>query len=138
MEDYIACQREYAFVFLDNQVLNHPVIESKFSEITKRGLEANKMAIAFAIANGNVKPEPFNGAYDNLAFLVWNIGSIWTSQQINSGEMSVENLEVLMWSIIYPHFTEKGKEAFYTFFGDDIMDKLGKPFDTKVHKFSLF
>jgi len=137
-ESYIACQRKYAFVFLDHQVLKHPVIEKQFKEITKQGIKSNKMAIAFAVANGNFKPEPFNGAYNNLAFLVWNIGSIWTSQQINSGEMSVENLEVLMWSIIYPHFTEKGRQAFYTFFGDDIMDKLGKPFDTNVQNFILF
>jgi len=137
-KSYVACQKKYAFVFLDHQVLNHPVIEKKFKEITKQGIETNKMAIAFALANGNFKPEPFNGAYDNLAFLSWNIGSIWTSQQINSGEMSIENLEVLMWSIIYPHFTEKGRQAFYTFFGDDIMDKLGKPFDTKVQNFILF
>lgn len=137
-EEYIACQREYAFVFLDNQVLNHPVVKSKFSEITTLGIEANKMAIAFAIANGNFEEEPFNGAYNNLAFLVWNIGSIWTSQQINTGEMSVENLEALMWSVIYPHFTEKGRQAFFTFFGDDIMDKLGNPFDTSVEAFTSF
>ena len=137
-ESYIACQRKYAFVFLDHQVLKHPIIEKKFKELTKQGIEANKMAIAFAIANGNFKPEPFNGAYNNLAFLVWNIGSIWTVQQINSGEMSIENLEILMWSIIYPHFTEKGRQAFYTFFGDDIMDKLGQPFDTNVQNFILF
>ena len=73
-----------------------------------------------------------------MAFLSWHIGSIWTSQQINSGEMSIENLEVLMWSIIYPHFTEKGRQAFYMFFGDDIMNKLGKPFDTNVQNFILF
>jgi len=137
-EDYVACQRDFSFIFLDNQVLEHPLIKSKFREITKRGIETNKMAIAFAVANGNFEQEPFNGAYNNLAFLVWNIGSIWTSQQINNGEMSIQNLEALMWSIIYPHFTEKGRKAFYDFFGHDIMDKLGNPFDTTVEAFITF
>jgi len=134
----MAAIRSLAPFFLDNQVLEHLTIKSKFNEITKRAIEANKMAIAFAIANGNFQQEPFNGAYNNLAFLVWNIGSIWTSQQINNSVMSVENLEALMWSIIYPHFTEKGRKAFYTFFGDDIMDKLGHPFDTSVEAFIEF
>ena len=135
---YVDCQKEYAFVFLDHQVLAHPIIENNFKKLTKQGIESNKMAIAFAIANGNFQPEPFKGAYNNLAFLTWNIGSIWTSQQISSGEMSVENLEILMWSIIYPHFTEKGKKAFYTYFGADIMDKLGTPFNTKTEDFIVF
>ena len=137
-EDYIDCQREYAFIFLDNQVINHPNLKSKITEITKRGIEANKMAIAFAMANGNFEQEPFNGAYNNLAFLVWNIGSIWTSQQINTGELSIENVEALMWSIIYPHFTKKGRKAFYNFFGDDILDRLGNPFDTSIEAFMAF
>ena len=128
---YVAFQKEYAYVFLDHQVLSHPIIENNFKKFTKQGIESSKMAIAFAIANGNFQPEPFKGAYNNLAFLTWNIGSIWTSQQISSGELTVENLEVLKWSIIYPHFTEKGKKAFYAFFGDDIMDKLGTDFNTK-------
>ncbi len=136
--EYVACQTEFAFIFLDNQVLTHPIIESEFKAFTKQGIESNKMALAFAITNGNVHPEPFNGAYNNVAFLSWNIGSIWTLQQVKSGELSVENLEVLMWSIIYPHFTEKGKKAFYAFFGDDVMDKLGTAFETKAKDFILF
>lgn len=135
---YVDCQREYAFVFLDNQVLRHPIIEHNFKKFTKQGIESNKLAIAFAISNGNFQPEPFNGAYNNVAFLSWNIGSIWTLEQVNSGELSVENLEVLMWSIIYPHFTEKGKKAFYAFFGDDIMDKLGTAFETQAKEFIVF
>lgn len=137
-EAYVACQIEYAFIFLDNQVLAHPIIAEEFQNFTKQGIESNKMAIAFAISNGNFEPEPFNGAYNNVAFLSWNIGSIWTLQQVNSGALSVENLEVLMWSIIYPHFTEKGRNAFYAFFGDDIMNKLGTAFDTKATDFILF
>ncbi len=135
---YIACQNEYAFIFMDHQVLTHPLIEHDFKAFTKQGIESNKMALAFAISNGNVQPEPFNGAYNNVAFLSWNIGSIWTLQQVKSGELSVENIELLMWSIIYPHFTEKGKKAFYAFFGDDVMDKLGTAFETEAKDFIIF
>jgi len=93
-------------VFLDHQVLAHPIIKNNFKKLTKQGIESSKMAIAFAIANGNFQPEPFKGAYNNLAF--------------------------------HPHFTEKGKKAFYAYFGADIMDKLGTPFNTKTEDFIVF
>lgn len=55
---YHRFQKEYAFLFLYPQVLTHPAIKSKFREMTAQSIKDSEMAIAFAIAAGNMRPEP--------------------------------------------------------------------------------
>ena len=96
------------------------------------------MALAFAIANGNLKPEPFDGAYNNIAFLTWQISFFWLSQQIILGKKTEEDGQALIWSILYPHFTEKGKKSFVNFFGKEMLKKMGDPFSTSIEDFISF
>ena len=72
-KSFYELQKKYSFIFLDCHVLNHPMIKEQFKEVIKQIMEDSKMAIAFAISNGNLKPEPFDGAYNNIAYLTWQI-----------------------------------------------------------------
>ena len=126
---YYRFQKKYAFIFLDTHVLNHPNIRKKFREMTKETIADNKTAIGFAIKMGNMKPEPIPGMYHNIAFVTWMLSFYWLSQQIIRGERTGEDGEKMIWSILIPHFTEKGILQFKNFFGTSYYENLGTPFD---------
>ncbi|MGB3345182.1 MAG: TetR/AcrR family transcriptional regulator [Aequorivita sp.] len=135
---YYRFQKEYAFIFLDSQVMKHPMVIKQFREMTKETILDNKKAIAFAISIGNMKPEPFKGAYHNISLLVWMIAFFWSAQQIIRGEQSKEDGEALIWSILLPHFTEKGKNSMIAFFGEEYLDNLGEAFNINIEKHISF
>jgi len=135
---YYRFQKEYAFIFLDSHVLNHPLIKKKFREMTQQTIEDNKAALAFAINSGNMKPEPFKGIYHNIAFNTWMLTFFWLAQQIIRGEKTKEDGEAMIWSMLLPHFTEKGLKAFIDFFGEDYLENIGKPFDSDIEKYITF
>ncbi|MEO0473235.1 MAG: TetR/AcrR family transcriptional regulator [Bacteroidota bacterium] len=126
---YYRFQREYAFVFLDPHVLQHPAIQQQFREMTEQTIRDNKAAIAFAIKLGNMEPEKVAGMYHNLAFTTWMLTFFWLAQQIIRGEKTGEDGEKMAWSILIPHFTEKGIQSFIEFFGESYYQQLGQPFE---------
>ena len=125
---YYKFQKEYSFIFLDNHVLNDPIIRSQFRQMTERTIADNRAAIAFSIQLGNMKEELYPGTYNNIAMITWMLTFYWLPQQIIRGEKTKEDGERLVWSMLVPHFTEKGLKSFKNFFGDNILDELGEPF----------
>lgn len=125
---YYRFQKEYAFIFLDTHVLKHEVLKQKFREMTDITIQDNKAAIAFSIRLGNMRSEPVPGMYHNLAFISWMMAFFWLAQQIIRGEKTGEDGEKMIWSILIPHFTEKGLVSFKGFFGEDYFNSLGEPF----------
>ncbi len=130
---YYAFQKEYAFIFNDIKVIQHPVLKDKFKQLAKTSIQDNEAAIAFAIKLGNIRPEPFKGAYHNLCLSVWALSMFWVPQQAIRQEYDPEELRRVMWSLILPHFTEKGIQSFKDFFGEAFFDTIGKPFDVDVN-----
>lgn len=135
---YYKFQKKYAFIFLDPNVLNHPVIRQQFREMTAQTVEDNKAAIAFAIKIGNMKPEPLAGIYHNIAFIAWMLSFFWLAQQIIRGEKTGEDGEKMIWSILIPHFTEKGVQSFIEFFGKSYYQNLGEPFQAELDQLISF
>lgn len=129
---YYRFQKKYSFLFLDPHALKHKVVKKQFREMTLQTIEDNKAAIAFSIKLGNMKPEPLPGMYHNLAFISWMLSFYWLSQQILRGEKTEEDGEKMIWSILIPHFTEKGIQSFKGFFGEDFYQSLGEPFDVDL------
>jgi AcrR family transcriptional regulator len=129
---YYKFQKEYAFIFLDPHVLNHPIIKKQFREMTAQTIEDNKAALAFSIRLGNLKPEPVPGTYSNIAFITWMLTFFWLAQQIIRGEKTGEDGEKMIWSILIPHFTEKGLKSFKSFFGEDYFNSLGEAFEVDL------
>lgn len=125
---YYRFQNEYRFIFLDSHVLNNPIIKNQFREMTAQSIADNKAAIAFSIQLGNMRPEPFPGAYNNIAMVTWMITFFWLPQQIIRGKKASDDGEKLIWSLLLPHFTDKGIHSFQKFFGKDFLSQLGDPF----------
>ena len=135
---YYRFQKEYAFIFLDTHVLNHPTIKQKFRELTAQTIADNKAAIAFSIKIGNLKPEPVSGLYHNIALITWMLTFFWLPQQIIRGEKTGEDGEKMIWSILLPHFTDKGIQSFKSFFGADYFESLGEPFEIDLSSLVTF
>jgi len=131
-------QKKYAFLFLDTHVLNHSILKPKIKEMTSQTFKDAEMAIAFAIANGNMRPEPFKGIYHNIVFKTWMLSFFWYAQQKILGENAYKDGEKLIWSMLVPHFTKKGITAFESYFGKRYLNSLGKTFETKVDQFISF
>lgn len=126
---YYDFQQKYAFIFLDSHVLRHPLVADKFREMTSQSIEDFKAGIAFSISIGNMKPEEVPGTYSNLAFVTWMLSFFWLAQQIIRGEKAREDGERMIWALLLPHFTDKGKQALQDFFGPDYLEQLGPAFE---------
>lgn len=134
-------QRAYAFIFLDYHVLNHSAIRQQFKEMKQQRIKDMEATIAFSIAAGNMHPEPYEGIYHNLAFNTWMISFFWLNQWSIQGEdfeKYNEEGEKKLWSLLLPHLTEKGIEAFRTFFGEQYLKELGASFDTAISNYLRF
>ena len=129
---YYTFQKEYAFIFNDIKVIQHPILADKFNELAKSSIKDHEAAIAFAIKLGNINPEPFAGAYHNLCVAIWALSFFWTPQQRIRKVQGEAELRKVMWSLILPHFTEKGIASFKEFFGVAFFKNIGKPFEVNV------
>lgn len=135
---YYKYQREYAFIFLDVHVLNHPKVKKQFREMTRQSIEDNKKIIAFSMQVGNMKPEAFPGLYNNIAMITWMLTFFWLPQQIIRGEKQQEDGEKLIWSALLPHLTEKGLQNFKKFFGQEYIESLGQEFESDLESLIAF
>lgn len=127
-------QKEYSFIFLDQHVLRNAIVRDKFREMTQQAIRDNQATIAFAIKLGNVKPESIKGTYRNLAFITWMLNFYWLNQELVRGakQSSFEEMGKKIWSILLPHFTEKGQKSFIKFFGQSYYDNLGDAFESDL------
>lgn len=137
-QSFYAIQKDYAFIFLDSQVLKYSTIKQQLKALTKEMIADHKAAIAFSIKLGNMRPEPIPGLYNNIALITWNLYFFWFSQQATLGEQQVKDPQKLIWSILIPHFTEKGINAFISFFGEDYYQSLGQPFEHDMNSLITF
>jgi len=135
---YQKFQKKYAFIFLDNHVLNHPLLKDRFNKLIDQTIKDNEAALAFAIEIGNLKPEPFKGIYRNLAFNTWMIAFFWVAQKNLRSNKKPADAELTIWSMLLPHLTEKGINSFKSFFGEAYLDKLGEAFDLKIDNYIRF
>lgn len=122
-------QKKYAFIFLDSNVLRKKKIKTEIKKMVERSIQDNKTVLAFAIKMGNIKPEIIPGTYDRLAFLCWMVSSFWLGQQTMRINFKEESAEKTLWTLIYPHLTDKGKQALEAFLGVELIHYLGEPFE---------
>ena len=127
-------QKKYAFIFLDSFVMSNPKIHKQFQTAAAKSYSDMKAAIAVSIQMGNLKAEEHPGTYNNIAYIIWVLTAFWLNQEIVKGEekeMEADKDKVL-WSILLPHFTEKGKAAFIKSFGEEYYNSLGESFQPDI------
>jgi len=117
-------QKWYPFVFRDMSVLEHSSIKDVMTNWTKEVIKRNLSTFAYGIEIGNVKPEPYEGLYYQLSVNAWLLTYYWVAQE-SVRVIGKEEAEKTVWSAIYPHFTDKGMEAFDEYYGDDFLAKSG-------------
>lgn len=135
---YYACQKKYAFIFSSPNIMASEYLEERVKSLSRQSIESNKATMMLSLSLGNLKPEPVVGLYSNVAFITWMLTFFWLSQQIVLGEKTSEEFEKMIWSIIVPHFTQKGLESFIGFFGKPYYESLGEPIDSKILNMKSF
>ncbi|MBQ4818996.1 TetR/AcrR family transcriptional regulator [Aquimarina sp. MMG016] len=137
-QHYYKLQKEYSFIFHDNQVLKHPLIAPKMKILCEKMMKDIEIAIAFSIQLGNMRPEPVPGVYKNLVLTSWMMMFFWPSQQAIRGDKTKDDGEKVIWSLLLPHLTEKGLASFKKFFGDDYHASMGEKFDQNMDSYLTF
>ncbi len=135
---YYRFQHKYPFIFLDHHVQTLPLMNQRFRMMIKETIADNKAAIAFAINAGNMKPEPIKGIYNNLAFNAWMLAFFWSAQEIIRKTKSTSAAEKMIWSMLLPHFTAKGRKAYVDFYGPDALSEIGQPFEANLDNIISF
>jgi len=118
--------KQYAFIFMDAQVTSHPLIQPMIEQKSKEAIEDNMRTIAFSLEMGNMKPEPYKGAYYNLAVQFWMIAFFWFHQIRFRSDAEHEDMMKMGWGLLIPHFTGKGISAFKEYFGEEYYNQLGQ------------
>lgn len=129
---YNRLQHTYAFIFRDLYVMEHPEVAARFKLFCKTMVADSEQAVAFAIQQGNMKPESIPGSYHALCEAVWSISISWLQLKAFRDIQNLDQCRKLIWSLIIPHFTDKGLTAFQSYFGEDFYSRLGNPFEVKV------
>ena len=138
MKTYSILQERYPFIFRDTSVLEHKAISDVMTKWSEKSIEKNIEAFAFAIEVGNMKEEPFDGLYHNLAVNAWLITYYWISQKVVRKINDKEDAERMVWSTIIPHFTPKGINAFTSYYGSEYLSQLGMPISTLIDNKQFF
>jgi len=72
--------------------------------------------------------EVIPGTYHNLCRTIWSTSFFWLMSEVYKTEESEKDWGRYVWSIILPHFTDKGTAAFRQHFGEDYYATLGPAF----------
>jgi len=119
-------QENYPFIFRDMNVLENPQINTVMKSWSESSIDQNMAAFKFGLEIGNLKEESLEGLYYQLAVNTWMVTFYWISQKSVREVQSLESAERMVWTTIYPHFTDKGKQAFHGYFGEDYFSARAK------------
>ena len=72
-----------------------------------------------------MKPETIPGTYHNLCRTLWTNSFFWLMSDVYQDPTQTAGWDKLAWSLILPHFTEKGLNAFKSHFGEEYFQSLG-------------
>ncbi len=131
-------QEKYPFVFRDMSVLEHDSIKEVMTKWSKEVIKRNLNAFAYGIEVGNVKMEPYEGLYYQLSVNAWLITYNWLAQQQVREIGKKEAAEIMVWSTIMPHFTDKGLKEFTQYYGQEFLSKFGIPIQQYISLKHLF
>ena len=124
-------QKAYGFIFFDKQLLNVPQVKAQIIRIKEHHLQWQLSIIRFSLQIGNMKPERIPVTYHNLCRTIWTTSFFWLMSDVYSVNENEQDWGRYVWSIILPHFTEKGLASFRQHFGEDYFSSLGPAFVEK-------
>jgi len=122
--DFIQVQKDYAFIFFDKNILLLPRVQEKIKAIKKIHIKIQMSMIHVSIESGNMQAEPIPGVYHNISRVIWRL-LFFNMMATRFTEEDEVAWDKLMWSLLLPYFTKKGKESFINHFGQEYYDNLG-------------
>ena len=131
IEAFLNFQKAYSFIFFDIKVMLLPNVAKRLEQMRLQSLEGQMALITFSIELGNMKAETIPGTYRNLSETIWMIQFHWAPSLAYRNNNQTTNWDKLIWSIILPHFTEKGMQSFINRFGEEYYQSLGDAFNHK-------
>ena len=118
MQKFYEHQQKYSF-FAENIVdiiRSHPEINQLYHEATQKRLVQARSLIDYYIETERLRPEDDFVNYDQLIHVIWMVSTFWPSQtqiaQIPGYEVNKCQPIVLLWNLILPLLTDKGKEEY--------------------------
>lgn len=117
-EAYHQNQIKYAFYF--NNLLYifraYPEIAARYRKVTEERLSQGRMLLEHYVDQDLLRVERNKGDYDSLIRVLWMTSVFWTgSDAVLEGvqlEAARNNQKEVFWSLIRPHLTEKGLDAY--------------------------
>jgi len=131
-------QRHYAFIFSDKQVLQTTSVQEQISRMYTDDIDRQLSMIAFSVEIGNMQPEKIPGTYNNLVKTLWSNSFFWNMSEVYQKKNENVSWDKIAWSLILPHFTEKGIQAFKKHFGEAYFQSLGESFKEHSIAFNKF
>ncbi len=126
--EFHSLQKEYAFIFFDKAVLAMPQVKALIKALRDNNIQTQMSMINISIQMGNMKKEPLPGVYHNISRSYWLISYFWLISQQFSDDNDVA-WDKIMWSLLLPHFTDKGLASFREHFGEQYFSSLGVEYD---------
>jgi AcrR family transcriptional regulator len=112
LEANLEHQKKYFFYFNNITELprKYPEIAKIQTEIKKEFYSLLKGIFMSFVDEGLMKPEPFEGVYDDLAFAILSIVVFWTQETYHQNDFvtTPKNLLSVVWNIIMPNLTADG------------------------------
>ncbi len=127
-------QKEYGFIFQDKQVMAFPFVKAQIEQIYKDDVKRQMAMISFSIQVGNMRKEIIPGTYHNLCRTLWMNAFFWLLSDIYQDLEKETGWDKIAWSLVLPHFTEKGLVAFKEHFGEEYYQSLGKTYQEYAEK----
>ena len=119
-------QDAYSFIFFDKQIFYHDTVKEILQKIESDSIKTQMSMFSFSIKIGNMKKEPAPGIYNNICKAIWMSAFYWhVSAAYKQGEEG--SWDKIMWCLLYPHFTKKGRKSFLDKFGEGYVQALGIP-----------
>lgn len=130
-------QKDYAFIFFDKSVLRLEPVIALIKQLRKQNIKIQMSMINLSIQIGNMRPEPIPGMYHSISRNYWMISYFWLVSERFQKDGDV-SLDKLMWSMLLPHFTDKGLASFKEHFGEAYLGELGVAFEEFVGEEMVF
>lgn len=111
-------QVKYSFFFQDvvDIVRSYPEITTLYHDATLKRFAQSKALIEYYVKTGRIIPEGNGVNYDQMVHLIWMVTTFWASQEqiakIPGYEVNNCQPAELLWNIIIPFLTDKGKEEY--------------------------
>jgi hypothetical protein len=117
-------QEAYSFIFFDKQIFAHPMVQDILKKIESDSIKTQMSMFSFSIQIGNMKKEPAPGTYHNICKAIWTTAFYWHASATYHPQRT-GSWDGMMWSLLLPNFTKKGKTAFLERFGEAYYQSLG-------------